>query len=186
MSERTPFIVGNWKMFKTIPEARDALTVLRVAVRDVDNVDCGVAPPYTALALSSEILDGSGILVAGQNLYPEDEGAFTGEISAPMLKASGATHVILGHSERRHIFGENDAFVARSRQFLARLRERYPALLPRLCYEEGGLWLAGNHPGKALASYQLALHHFDQLPVAKQRQLGLQKLRREILKALNP
>lgn len=71
-------------------------------------------------------------------------------------------------------------------QRFARLRERYPALLPRLCYEEGRLWLAGNHPGKARSSYQFALHHFDQLPAAKQRQPGLQKLRREILKALNP
>jgi len=113
VNERTPFIVGNWKMFKTIPEAREALTMLRVALRKVAGVECGVAPPFPALATAAEILEGSGIAIAGQNLYPEDQGAFTGEVSAPMLKAAGAGHVILGHSERRHIFGEDDLFIAR-------------------------------------------------------------------------
>ena len=113
MSERVPFIAGNWKMFKTIPETREALTALRGGLRDVDGVQCGVAPPFPALATAAEVLAGSGIALAGQNLYPEDEGAFTGEVSAPMLKAAGADHVILGHSERRQIFGEDDAFIAR-------------------------------------------------------------------------
>ena len=113
MSERMPFIVGNWKMYKTVLEAREALTLLRVAVRDIDGVDCGVAPPFPALDACADILAGSHIALAGQNLYPEDEGAFTGEVSAPMLKAVGANHVILGHSERRHLFGEDDALIAR-------------------------------------------------------------------------
>jgi triosephosphate isomerase len=113
MSERTPFVVGNWKMFKTITETRDALTVLRVAVREIENVQCGVAPPFPALATAAEILEGSGIALAGQNLYPENEGAFTGEVSAPMLVVAGADHVILGHSERRQIFAESDEFIAR-------------------------------------------------------------------------
>ena len=112
MSERTPFIVGNWKMYKTIAETREALSTLRAAVRDVEGVSCGVAPTYPALAAAAELLEGSEIVVAGQNLYPEDEGAYTGEISGPMLKAAGATHVIIGHSERRQLFGEADAFVA--------------------------------------------------------------------------
>ena len=85
MSERIPFIAGNWKMFKTIPETSEALTVLRNAVRRTDDVQVGVAPPFPALAAAAEALAGSGIALAGQNLYPEDEGAFTGEVSAPML-----------------------------------------------------------------------------------------------------
>jgi len=113
MSGRTPFIVGNWKMFKTISEVRDALTVLRGAVRDVDNVECGVAPPSPALSTAAEILEGSRIALAAQNMHDEEEGAFTGEVSAVMVKAAGAGHVILGHSERRQIFGESDSFIAR-------------------------------------------------------------------------
>jgi len=131
MSERTPFIVGNWKMHKTIPQAREALTVLRVALRDIDNVECGVAPPFPALVTAAEILDGSGIALAGQNLHPEDEGAFTGEVSAPMLKAAGASHVILGHSERRQLFGEDDAFIARKLQAAVEHE-----LVPILCVGE--------------------------------------------------
>jgi len=131
MSERTPFIVGNWKMFKTIPETRDALTVLRVAVRDVAGVEYGVAPPFPALANAADILQGSGVVLAAQNLYPEDEGAFTGEVSAPMLKEAGVTHVILGHSERRQIFGEDDAFIARKVE--AALQHE---LVPILCVGE--------------------------------------------------
>ena len=65
------------------------------------------------LAACADVLAGSHIALVGQNLYPEDEGAFTGEVSAPMLKAVGANHVILGHSERRHLFGEDDALIAR-------------------------------------------------------------------------
>ena len=113
MSERTPFIVGNWKMYKTVAEARGALTVFRDAVRNIDGVDCGVAPPFPALETCAATITGSDIALAGQNLYPGDEGAFTGEVSAPMLKAAGATHVIIGHSERRHLFGEDDTLIAR-------------------------------------------------------------------------
>lgn len=131
MGERTPFIVGNWKMFKTISEARDALTVLRVAVRDIDTVECGVAPPFPALATAAEILEGSGIALAGQNMHSDAEGAFTGEVSASMLTAAGATHVILGHSERRQIFGEDDAFIARKVETALE-----HALVPILCVGE--------------------------------------------------
>jgi triosephosphate isomerase len=78
----------------------------------VPHVDLVVGPPFTALAAVSTQLDGSGVAVAGQNLYPKDSGAFTGEISAPFLKEAGCTWVILGHSERRQYFKETDAFVA--------------------------------------------------------------------------
>jgi triosephosphate isomerase len=131
MSERTPFIVGNWKMFKTIPEARTALTELRGALRDVEGVECGVAPAFPSLAAAAEVLRGSNIVVAGQNLYPEDEGPFTGEVSATMLLDAGASHVILGHSERRQIFAEDDAFI--SRKLAAAVSH---GLVPILCVGE--------------------------------------------------
>jgi len=131
MSERTPFIVGNWKMFKTIPQTREALSVLRTQVRDVSGVECGVAPPFPALHTAHEVLEGSGVVLAAQNLYPEDEGAFTGEVSAPMLKAAGVTHVVLGHSERRQLFGESDDFI--SRKVEAALAHE---LVPILCVGE--------------------------------------------------
>jgi triosephosphate isomerase len=131
MSERTPFIVGNWNMFKTIAEARTALTELRGALRDVEGVECGVAPAFPALAAAAEVLRGSNLVVAGQNLYPEDEGPFTGEVSAAMLLDAGASHVILGHSERRQIFAEDDAFI--SRKLAAAVSH---GLVPILCVGE--------------------------------------------------
>jgi triosephosphate isomerase len=80
--------------------------------REVPHVDLVIGPPFTALAACAHECDGSGVAVAGQNLYPKDSGAFTGEVSAPMLLESGCTWVILGHSERRQHFGDTDAFVA--------------------------------------------------------------------------
>lgn len=80
--------------------------------RDLPGVDVVVAPPFTALAAVAETVDASNVALAAQNLHPKDSGAFTGEISAPFLKECGCTWVILGHSERRQIFGETDAFVA--------------------------------------------------------------------------
>jgi triosephosphate isomerase len=80
--------------------------------REVPHVDLVIGPPFTALAACAHECEGSGVAVAGQNLYPKDSGAFTGEVSAPMLLESGCTWVILGHSERRQHFGETDAFVA--------------------------------------------------------------------------
>jgi triosephosphate isomerase len=111
---RKALIAGNWKMFKTVPEALALVGALR------DDLGKGpvahevlVAPPFTALGAVSEALKGSRILVAGQNMHAEQEGAFTGEISAGMLKSAGASHVILGHSERRQLFGETDEGVGR-------------------------------------------------------------------------
>jgi triosephosphate isomerase (TIM) len=110
---RTPFIAGNWKMFKTVRETVAFVTDLRAAVRDVGGVQIVVAPPFTAVHAAAEALRDSNIGVSAQDLYWEKEGAFTGEVSAAMIKEAGAQFVIIGHSERRRLFGETDVVVNR-------------------------------------------------------------------------
>jgi triosephosphate isomerase (TIM) len=109
---RKPLIAGNWKMFHG---GRTSVGLAQECVafaRDLPSVDVVVAPPFTALAAVAETLGGSTVTLAAQNLHPKDEGAFTGEISAPMLAECGCTWAIVGHSERRQYFTESDAFVA--------------------------------------------------------------------------
>jgi triosephosphate isomerase len=109
---RRPLICGNWKMFNG---GRTGVELAQACVRfaiDLPSVDVVVAPPFTALAAVAETLDGSPVKLASQNLYPKDQGAFTGEISAPMLVECGCTWAIVGHSERRQYFAETDSFVA--------------------------------------------------------------------------
>ena len=110
---RIPFIAGNWKMFKTVQEAVVFVKELKSAVKDVAGVEIVVAPPFTALHAASEAARNSGIGIAAQDVYWEREGAFTGEVSAQMVKEAGAEYVIVGHSERRRLFGETDAHVNR-------------------------------------------------------------------------
>ncbi len=104
-------IAGNWKMFKTIPEARELVNDLKNKVTSVQRTRIIVCPPALAVMEVANLLKGSNIAVGAQNLYWESEGAFTGEISAPMIKKAGATYVIIGHSERRQYFGETDRSV---------------------------------------------------------------------------
>jgi triosephosphate isomerase len=110
---RLPFIAGNWKMFKTVHETVVFVKELRTAVRDVTGVEIVVAPPFTAVHAAAEAARNTNIGVAAQDLYWEKEGAFTGEVSATMVKEAGAEYVIIGHSERRRLFGETDAIVNR-------------------------------------------------------------------------
>jgi len=108
---RRPLIAGNWKMFKTVAEAVSLVEALRADLRaDVDTL---VAPPFTALTSVARALADSRIGLAAQNMHWEGEGAFTGEVSPVMLRDAGCSHVILGHSERRQLFGETDDGVAR-------------------------------------------------------------------------
>lgn len=113
MSKRKPLIAGNWKMYKTGPQAAELANRLKLLVSDVTDVDIMVAPPFTALGIVAEILKESIVDLGGQDLFWEVEGAYTGEISASMLKAAGCTHAIIGHSERRQYFGETNATVNR-------------------------------------------------------------------------
>jgi triosephosphate isomerase (TIM) len=110
---RTPFIAGNWKMFKTVHDTTVYVKELRGMVKDINNVTIVIAPPFTALHAASEAARNSNVVVSAQNMSWEREGAFTGEISATMIKEAGAEYVVIGHSERRTLFGETDATVNR-------------------------------------------------------------------------
>jgi triosephosphate isomerase (TIM) len=110
---RVPFIAGNWKMFKTVHETTVYVKELRGLVKDVNDVTVVIAPPFTAVHAASEAARNSNVAVSAQNMYWEKEGAFTGEISVGMIKEAGAEYVIVGHSERRTLFGETDVTVNR-------------------------------------------------------------------------
>jgi triosephosphate isomerase len=110
---RTPFIAANWKMHKTVLEAVAFVKEFRKLAEAVHDVEIVVAPPFTALRPVADAAHASNIGVAGQNLHWERQGAFTGEISAGMLKEAGAEYVVIGHSERRQLFGETDETVNR-------------------------------------------------------------------------
>ena len=104
---RKPILAGNWKMYKTPAEAVEFVRELRPMVAKYDNVDIVVCVPFTALPGVSQALVGSNIGVGAQNMHWADNGAYTGEVSAPMLKG-WVDYVIIGHSERREYFGETD------------------------------------------------------------------------------
>ena len=108
---RTPIIAGNWKLNNTISEAVALTTALKDLVADCAGVEIIVAPPFTALATVADVIKGSNIRLAAQDVYSEDSGAFTGEVSAPMLEDAGCDYVIIGHSERRQYFGETNETV---------------------------------------------------------------------------
>ena len=110
---RLPFMAGNWKMNKTVGEALDLVRELKAATSGVKDVEVAVAPPFTALYAIRKEFEGSSIHLAAQNLYWEEKGAFTGEVSPLMLKEVGCHYVIIGHSERRQFFGETDETVNR-------------------------------------------------------------------------
>jgi triosephosphate isomerase (TIM) len=128
---RIPFIAGNWKMYKTVQEAVVFVKELRSLVKDVADVDIVVAPPFLAVHAVAEAARNTNVGVAAQDMYWEREGAFTGEVSGPMIKEAGAEYVIVGHSERRRLFGETDAIV--NRKTMAAIAG---ALTPIVCIGE--------------------------------------------------
>src|SRR5215213_5600179 len=139
---RRPMMAANWKMNKTVTEAEEYTAALLPRAADADEVDVAVFVPFTCLHEVARMAEDTAVTAGAQNFYFEDSGAFTGEISAPMLLDAGAGAVIVGHSERRETFGETDDMVARKTK-----RAVDAALLPIVCIGEtkgerdaGGMW----------------------------------------------
>ncbi len=129
--KRKPIIAGNWKMNKTSTEARELAGRLIPLVSEVRDREIVLAPPFTSIPAVAETVKGTNMALAAQNLFWEDKGAFTGEISAEMLLDLGCKYVIIGHSERRQFFGETDETVNKKvRQALNK------GLLPIVCVGE--------------------------------------------------
>lgn len=135
---RKPIIAGNWKMNKTAAEAKELICALAPKVKGAV-CDVVVCVPFTDIALAAELTKGTNIAVGAQNIAWADSGAFTGEISAAMLKEAGATYVIIGHSERRQYFGETDKTVnARLTQALKNGLKPIVCVGEMLAEREGG------------------------------------------------
>jgi triosephosphate isomerase (TIM) len=113
MAERTPLIAANWKMHKTVAETAEFLDRFLGPAERLDGVEVVVCPPFTALAAAVERTRDSAVRIVAQNMHEEPSGAFTGEVSAPMLTELGVAGAIVGHSERRQYFGETDEALAR-------------------------------------------------------------------------
>lgn len=108
---RTPMIAGNWKLHKTVTEARELADLLVINLQDVSDREIVIAPVFTALTTVASVIAGSPLLLAAQNSYPTETGAFTGEVSPALLKDAGCRYIISGHSERRQLLGETDQFI---------------------------------------------------------------------------
>jgi triosephosphate isomerase len=150
--DRRPLIAGNWKMHHGGASGVELAGAIAGLALDLPHVDLVIAPPFTALAACAHECESSRVEIAAQNVYPKDSGPFTGEISAPMLRAAGCAWVIVGHSERRQLFGETDDFVA---QKVAAVLEG--AIHPIVCIGET---LAERESGQTLGVVERQLRAF--------------------------
>jgi triosephosphate isomerase len=128
---RKPIIAGNWKMYKTVQESVVLANAVKRALFEINNVEIVLCPPFTSLGEVRDVILDTNISMAAQNMHWEKEGAFTGEVSAPMLKSAGCRYVIIGHSERRAYFGETSETV--NKKVKAALSE---GLFPIMCVGE--------------------------------------------------
>ena len=138
-------VAANWKMHKTAAETVTFCEQLKRREKEFGGVEVLLCPPFTALAPAASALEGSAIRLGAQNMSWEEQGAYTGEIAAPMLKEFGVSHVILGHSERRHIFGEEDAAIRKKLE-----RALQAGLGPILCVGETEAQRKGGETGAVL------------------------------------
>lgn len=144
---RKPFMAGNWKMYKTNEQAGQFFSeLIKLSSPFKNDRDVALAVPFPSLETSVSAVKGSPVAIAAQNLYWEDEGAYTGEVSGPMIKAAGATAVIIGHSERRQMFGDTGLWV--NNKLKAALRN---GLTPILCLGESLNEREGGQTFEALA-----------------------------------
>jgi len=148
---RVPLIAGNWKMYGLGPQAVALAQGVKAGAAEVSGREVLVAPPFTALESVAAALKGSHVLLAAQNLHWEPQGAFTGEVSAPMRREAGCTHVIIGHSERRQYFGETDEAVAKK---VAAAQAH--GLVPIVCVGE---MLGEREAGRTLEVVERQLRH---------------------------
>jgi len=128
---RKPVLAANWKMHKTVEEVEAFFSEFLPAVQGIDDREVIIAPSFVSLQQAVRIAQGSPVRIAAQNMHFEEQGAFTGEVSPPMLMSAGIERVIIGHSERRHIFGEDDGLVCRKVESAVR-----HGLRPILCIGE--------------------------------------------------
>ena len=150
LTNATPLIAGNWKMYKTVAEAQELVSELLAGSADMMEAEVVVIPPFTALNKLHSTLSESPIQLGAQNLYWEDQGAYTGEVSAPMLKEAGCQYVVVGHSERRQYFNETDAKV--NQKIKAALAHE---LIPILCVGES---LKEREKGRTMAKVEAQLN----------------------------
>ncbi len=154
---RKPLIAGNWKMQNTVSETIELLNSLKRNLIDCNEVDVLVCPPYTSLSDANDTLTDAGISLGAQNIYWEEKGAFTGEISPVMLKDVGCTYAIIGHSERRQYFGETNETV--NKRIRAALKADFTPIVcigEVLSQREAGetLNVIGNQLKEGLAGFQ--------------------------------
>ena len=141
--QRIPLIAGNWKMHTSLAEARSLAGAVVLACQGLTDREVMIAPPFTALATVADVVRGSGVRLAGQNVCWAEQGAFTGEIAPGMLRELGCSMAIVGHSERRQIFGESDALV--NQRVAGAMRF---GITPLLCFGET---LAEREAGQTMA-----------------------------------
>jgi triosephosphate isomerase len=160
---RTPLIAGNWKMYKTVAEAERYIQALLPRVASLDGVEVAICTPFTALGAMVDSTRGSRVAVFAQNMHEAAEGAFTGEVSAPMLVELDVAGVVIGHSERRHYFAESDRSVA-----LKLAAALHAGLRPIVCVgETEDERLAGDTERKLRHQVQEGLEHVPQGRVAE-------------------